>query len=99
MESVDVKDLVEHKTKISYPSIRINNPNNTVPLVIQSLEEGDVQLFIEYNGERKSVLFISESALNIHKLLRTCGEISFYKSKDDMRTVTTIEQYLEYMCE
>lgn len=92
--SINLEELTSRKTVEEYPNIVIVNPNDTVPVVIKSLEEGETQLIIEWQGKRKCVKRISKSAYNIDKLLRTTGSIFLNFGGEKRIEVPDIETYL-----
>jgi 16S rRNA A1518/A1519 N6-dimethyltransferase RsmA/KsgA/DIM1 with predicted DNA glycosylase/AP lyase activity len=92
--SFSIQELTERKTQEKFPSVVVLTPNETLPVVVRTLEKGDMQLIVEFNGKRKVVANISESAYNISKLLRTVGHISYRKSADEVIDVGDIVTYL-----
>ena len=92
--SINLEELTSRKTSETYPNIVITQPNDTVPVVVKTLEEGDMQLIIEWNGRRKVVARISPSAYNINKLLRTTNSIFYNLGSGSMVELTDIETYL-----
>lgn len=63
--------FLRSKVPVPYPSVLIDSGNvDALPLLMQSLEEGDVSVIFEYNGEfnvpKKK---ISRSAYTLAKLL------------------------------
>ena len=94
METIDIENLVENKIKLNYPCILIDNPNRTLPLMVRNLEEGDMQLIVEFNGKTKVVKKMSRSALNVDKLIRTNGTLKYVISKDIIIPINSITDYL-----
>lgn len=94
MSQIDISELTNRKTSAEYPSILITAPNETLPVVVRTLEKGDMQLIVELNGVRKVVSRISPSAYNVDKLLRTTGHISYRKSPSEIIEVRDIPTYL-----
>ncbi len=92
--SINVEELIARKTSESFPNVLITTPNETLPVVVQTLEKGDMQLIVELKGQRKVVSRISESALNIDKLLRTVGPIIYRKSSEEAIEIQDIPAYL-----
>lgn len=92
--SINIEELTSRKTSESFPNIVITKPNENMPVVVRALEEGDMQLIIEYQGKRKVVAKISPSALNIDKLLRTTGEITYQKDENQKYDITDVSMYL-----
>lgn len=92
--SINIEELTSRKTSEVFPNVVISNPNQTVPVVVRSLEKGDMQLIVEYQGKRKVVAKISPSANNIDKLLRTSKVIRYQISTDYSIDVGDIATYL-----
>jgi hypothetical protein len=94
MSQIDIKELTERRTSEVFPNVVILTPNDTLPVVIRTLEKGDMQLIVEFKGQRKVVANISQSAVNISRLIRTVGTISYHKSAEDVYEVGDISTYL-----
>lgn len=92
--SIDIQELTERKTSERFPNVLIKTPNETLPVVVRTLEKGDMQLIVEFNGRRKVVDEISQSAYNIDKLIRTVGNISYRKDSNQVFDVGDIVTYL-----
>lgn len=92
--SIDIEKLTERTASETFPNVVITMPNDNVPVVIKSLEEGDMQLIVEFQGKRKVVARISESALNIDKLIRTVGLVNYCSSSESSVEVADITTYL-----
>lgn len=92
--SINVEELKSRKTSEEFPNVLIQSPNETLPVIVQTLEKGDMQLIVEFNGQRKVVARISESAYNIDRLIRTVGKIIYRKSITDVIEVMDIPTYL-----
>ena len=92
--SIDIEKLTERTASETFPNIVITTPNDNIPVVIKSLEEGDMQLIVEFQGKRKVVARISESALNIDKLIRTVGLVNYCSSNESSVEVADITTYL-----
>lgn len=92
--SIDIEKLTERTASETFPNVVITMPNDNVPVVIKSLEEGDMQLIVEFQGKRKVVARISESALNIDKLIRTVGLVNYCSSNESSVEVANITTYL-----
>lgn len=91
---MNVEELTASKTQLRYPNVVISNPNVTVPVIVQSLIPGDVQLVVELNGNRKIVKSISPSAMNMNNILRVVGSFTYVLSAGIEMTVNNIEDYL-----
>lgn len=92
--SIDIQELTERKTSERFPNVLIKTPNETLPVVVRTLEKGDMQLIVEFNGRRKVVAEISPSAYNIDKLIRTVGNISYRKDANQACDIGDIVTYL-----
>ena len=92
--SIDIEELTERKASETFPNIVIPIPNDNIPVVIKSLEKGDMQLIVEFKGKRKVVARISESALNIDKLIRTVGEVTYCSNSGSSVEVRDVTTYL-----
>lgn len=92
--SINIQELTERKTSESFPNVLVLTPNETLPVIVRTLEKGDMQLIVEFNGKRKVVAKISPSAYNIDRLIRTLGIISYRSSAEDTIEISDIETYL-----
>lgn len=92
--SIDIEKLTERTTSEIFPNIIIPNPNDSVPVIVKSLEKGDMQLIVEYQGKRKVVARISESALNVDKLIRVVGNVTYCKDSNSKFNITDVAMYL-----
>lgn len=94
MSQIDVSKLTQRTTGQAYPFIRVDNPTQCLPVIVQSLEKGDTQLVVELNGVKKCVTRVSLSAFNIDKLIRCGGDVVFIKDEQTTIGITSIEDYL-----
>lgn len=92
--AMKIEELVERKVGINFPAIQIITPNDTIPLIVTTLEKGDMQVILEYNGKRKVICSISQSALSVNQLLRTVGSLKYLKSENETIIISSIEDYL-----
>lgn len=92
---MNVEELTASKTQRRFPNVKISNPNVTVPVIVQALEPGDVQLIVELNGKQKVVKTISPSAINMNNILRTVGSFTYAISTGIEVVVNNIEDYLK----
>lgn len=94
--SINLEELTSRKTEETYPNLVIvlDAANQTVPVVVKTLEEGDMQLIIEFDGRRKCVARISKSAINIHRLLRTTSGLHLNYGNGSMVEIKDVETYL-----
>ena len=95
---IDVDALRSRTIDRPYPNFHISKLNNTVPIVISSLEEGDVPLLGTLNGTTKILKRISNSAININRLLRVT-EVEYHKDANNFRNMKSIEDYMEVALE
>lgn len=92
--SINIQELTERKTSESFPNMLVLTPNETLPVIVRTLEKGDMQLIVEFNGKRKVVAKISPSAYNVDRLIRTLGTIFYRRSVEDAVEISDIETYL-----
>ena len=92
--SINIKELTERKASEVFPNILIKTPNDTLPVVVRTLEKGDMQLVVEFKGMKKVVARVSPSGYNIDRLLRTVGTITYKKSSEEVISISTVEEYL-----
>lgn len=92
--SINIEQVTERRTGETFPNIVIPTPNDTLVVVIPTLEKGDMQLITEFNGKRKVLTKISPSAYNIDKLLRTVGTLSYKLSSELQIEIPDISTYL-----
>lgn len=92
---MNVEELTSSKTQRRFPNVKISNPNVTVPVIVQTLIPGDMQLFVELNGNEKVVKNISPSAMNMNNILRTVGSFTYNISAGIGMTINNIEEYLK----
>lgn len=92
---MNVEELTESKVQHRFPSVKISNPNVTVPVIVQSLVQGDMQLIVELNGKQKVVKMISPSAVNMNNILRAVGSFTYAISAGVEVTINSIEDYLK----
>lgn len=93
-KQLDVDALRSRAVTMPYPHISIVDLNKCVPLVISTLEEGDVPLLGTLNGVTKIVKKISKSSMNINKLIRVT-ELELAITEDDVNKVTDLLSYME----
>ena len=91
---MNIQELTTNRVSLNYPNVVITRPNRTVPVIIQSLEEGTVQLIMEFKGQRKVVKSISPSAFNMNKLLRTVGSFTYNIDANVGHEVYSIDEYM-----
>jgi len=94
-DKINIERLTESRTSEIFPNVLITNPTDVVPTVVEALEKGDMQLIVEWQGKKKVVARISESADNIDKLLRVIRHITYSKSQDERIVINSIPEYLD----
>lgn len=94
---MNIQELTTNRVALSYPNIVVERPNQTLPVTIQSLEAGNIQLIMEYKGQRKVIKSISPSAFNIQKLLRTVGSCRYNLNETVSKDIFTVEEYMRYV--
>lgn len=94
MSQIDIEKLTERRTSEEFPNIVITNPNDTVPVVIRTMEKGDMQLIVEFNGKRKVVARINPSAINVDRMLRTVNGLQYNVSPNISIPINNIVDYL-----
>lgn len=91
---MNIQQMTTNSVNLGYPNIVVSRPNLTLPVIIQSLEEGSVQLIMEYKGQRKVVKSISPSAFNIDKLLRTVGNFTYNVDAVIKQEIYSVADYM-----
>lgn len=94
---LDVDKFRSRFVDMVYPCIRIDDLNDTTPLLVDFLESGEVPVMATYKGVSKVVCNISLSAYNIDKILRTHNEVFFLKQPGDEVQIRNIQGYLEVL--
>lgn len=94
---IDIEEITQRKTSELFPNVTVHSLEITLPVIVQSLEKGDMQLIIEHNGQRKVPMRISESAINIDRLIRGCGPITYSKSVEESYEISSVLDYLEHI--
>lgn len=92
--SINVEEFTSRKVGETFPNILVLHPNDTLPVVVRSLKEGDMQLVVEHNGLRKCVARVAPSAYNIDRLLRTVGTVEYVLGEGSSVTIDSVEKYL-----
>ena len=91
---IDIQELTQRRTNASYPNFLLPTLNASVPVVVRTLEKGDLQLVVQHEGKEKVVTTISPSAYNVDKLLRTTSQLIYRKSETEVIEVKSITDYL-----
>lgn len=92
--SINIEQVTERRTDEQFPNVVIPTPNDTLVVVIPTLEKGDMQLITEFKGKRKVLARISQSAYNIDRLLRTVGNLQYRLSAEKEVEIKDISSYL-----
>lgn len=92
--SINIEQVTERRTDEQFPNVVIPTPNDTLVVVIPTLEKGDMQLITEFKGKRKVLARISQSAYNIDRLLRTVGILKYRLSAEKEVELSDISSYL-----
>ena len=95
MSQIDIEQLTSRRSSERFPNFVVDSPNDTIPVVVRCLEQGDYQLIVELGEKRKVVANISLSAYNVGKLLRCVGSITFRKSRELSYRINNVTEYLE----
>lgn len=95
MNQIDIESLTSRRSSEVFPNFLVNNPNDTIPLIVPSLEMGDYQLIIDLNGNRKVIARISLSAYNVDRLIRCTGSLIYRQSSEVSHVLLNVEKYLE----
>lgn len=94
VRTLDVENFGRQTVKVGYPYVEITRFNESLPVVVSSLSEGDMSLTAEYKGTVKIVKRISPSAFNIDKLIRTGQELEVHVSSEVAVIVKSVAEYL-----
>ncbi len=90
-------DFTPKIRKEEFPNIVIADVNETTPLVVQLLEEGDMPVIGVIGNSRKIIARISKSAYNIDKLMRTHSDITLNQEVSNRVRIRSVREYLEVM--
>lgn len=94
-KELDINSFGKSKVLLDYPCIEIVELNDTLPLVADALEAGNIKLLADHKGTKKLVGSISSSAYNISKLIRTGQKLIYHKSIQEVFELKDIKDYLE----
>ena len=92
---LNVEEFSRKHTNMKYPHFVLHNINQTTPLVVSLREEGEIPLIFIPNGVKKVVKYISSSALNVDKILRTHSVVTYMISENESKIIKKIQEYLE----
>ncbi len=92
LSSID-KDIATPHSKLNYPYVKIMEPSNAIALVISSLEHGDVQITIDYEGKLRQIGSVRNSPVLLYRLVRI-SPIEYYQSEDMHYTLRNNEDIL-----
>lgn len=92
MSSLNMQDFSK-SVKIKFPYFRLENPDESLQLMCRNIEEGDYALCLQYGGTLYKLMTISESAINVDRLLKvgTLYIVTAYGESE----IKTIQDYLE----
>lgn len=90
-------DFAPKIRKEEFPNIVIADVNETTPLVVQLLEEGDVPVIGVVGHSRKIIARISKSAYNIDRIMRTHQDVTLNQGVSDRVRIYSVREYLEVM--
>ena len=82
---LNVEEFSRKHTNMKYPHFVLHN----------ILEEGEIPLIGIHNGVKKVVKYISSSALNVDKILRTHSVVTYMISENESKIIKKIQDYLE----
>lgn len=100
VEELDISSFNKNYVDAEYPALLITNPTQAlVPVLKSCLYDGDLPLIVEFNGTRKLMRKMSESAYNVLSLLNVCSGIVYIDKNGNSHTITCIEDYLEVYAE
>jgi hypothetical protein len=91
---IDPDNFKSKSVSTPYPHIKIVELNIATKLVVDSLDEGDMPLLATYKGETKIIKSISNSAININRLLKV-NDLDVVFSKDNIYNIQNILDYME----
>ena len=92
---MNLQELTSVKIEKKFPRLIIPNPNNTLPVAVKLLEEGEYHLIMRYNGAEKVIKYVSLSPLNVQLLLRSVDSIIYELNELQRFNITSVEEYLE----
>jgi len=85
----------KNTVKEQFPNVVLRSVNDTTPLVVKLLEKGELPLVGILGDIRKVVAYISPSAYNIEKLLRTHDDIVYNRDENTRVQIRSVVDYLE----
>ena len=88
-----VEDTKVQEEQLRFPCFKLLNLDELFVHVTNLIDEGDVQLFVEYQGRTLIHKEISSSPLNIQKLL-IYSPIRVYQSSEVYKDIYNIQDYL-----
>ena len=92
---MNLQELTAAKTEKKYPRLIIPNPNNTVPVAVNLMREGEHHLIMRYNGAEKVIKYVSLTPLNVQLLLRSVDSVIYELNELQRFEITSVKQYLE----
>lgn len=96
VKELDIESFNKRYVDAEYPALLITNPTQPlVPILKSCLYDGNMPLIVEFNGTRKLMRRMSESAYNIFNLLNVCSGIYYLDKNGESHAITCIQDYLE----
>lgn len=80
---------------VDYPRIHLTELNDTTPLIISTLEEGDTPLLGTHNGVTKIIKKVPLTVRTFDRLLRTHDSVLFSLSPQKSVQITSLEMVLK----
>lgn len=100
VKELDIETFNKHYVDAEYPALLITNPTQAlVPVLKSCLYNGDLPVIVEFNGTRKLMRKMAESAYNVLSLLNVCSGIVYIDQNGESHTINRIEDYLEVYSE
>lgn len=93
--TLDVDAFSQRKSSMVYPNFELSEINDTLPVVVQSLEKGEVPLLAHHQGQCRIVMKISLAAANVSKLIRTQGMLIYNADEQHSSELYSVRDYLE----
>ena len=92
---LDINEFSNNVVQSTFPSFELREVNQTLAVVIDSLECGETALLATYGGQCKVVKRISLSAYNVKKLLATQGSLIYHISDKESVVINNVLDFLE----
>lgn len=95
MEVVTNIDFDKKPVDVPFPYFVLPELNQTTPLVVKALEAGDIPVIGILGGAKKVIAKVSPSVLNVDKLLRTHGRVTYMTGQETSYQLNSVLDYLE----